>query len=769
VPDPSDGRDPLAEVRHLLDTVPDGHRVALVLDDAHDMRSEPLLAGLVDLTQRRRQFHLVVCARGHHPVETLAGGAVDVEVILPSDLLLTVDEISELAHVMGVVVSREQAKRVHDAVGGWVGAIRTVFAAIAAGADGLPVARASEYVREVVIPGIRDQRTLTELMRFSLATRLTHALIRDLSDEPDPDQSVAMVESPGLAQRHYREADVELVLPSVVRDALSDAYLSRDAVAARAMHARLAAWYATREGHDFVLMAFQHAAAGHDWTRLDQIWDGHAVAIGMRNPAAVAAVLRALPEPVIAARPGMLVGRAAISVAAADSDADGRMATLRAYFEASSPLVATRLDSLRLPDLLYIGTWHMVGLRMRGRFEAAVRFRGELERRVLARTADGVPPGGRLGWFHLQTGLTWTLLGQHDSAIRSYELCWQSRAGTATYIPSNAAANLALTYALRADQGGADLWLARHAEFDTAGEWGHYLVGIGAHVAAGLLALDRLDAASCRTELAHLGNGAAPVELWPFIAYLHAEYGLHFGDPAVSLADLHAARRAHQRELANQGAAAELLTRAAADLLIASGQPQRANHLLARSGPTRSAVLAVARARIALLSGNNAATRDIAADALWMPETAARERVELLVLEALAAHRMNDLEHSRKQATRAVGLASNGLLASLRTVQPEELTILLRLADRQLDPGQLALVTAQSAPYPIRVQLVSLTPREQQLAAALTTTASRQSIADELHISINTLKKQLVSLYRKLGATSRDGACVRLRELGLIQ
>jgi LuxR family maltose regulon positive regulatory protein len=66
------------------------------------------------------------------------------------------------------------------------------------------------------------------------------------------------------------------------------------------------------------------------------------------------------------------------------------------------------------------------------------------------------------------------------------------------------------------------------------------------------------------------------------------------------------------------------------------------------------------------------------------------------------------------------------------------------------------------------VQLVSLTPRERQLAAALNTIASRQTIADELHISINTLKKQLVSLYRKLGATSRDEATMRLRELGLM-
>ena len=58
-------------------------------------------------------------------------------------------------------------------------------------------------------------------------------------------------------------------------------------------------------------------------------------------------------------------------------------------------------------------------------------------------------------------------------------------------VPSQAAANLALTYAVQGDTALAQEWLSRHRQFDTSHWPGNYAVGIGAHVAAGLLALDR--------------------------------------------------------------------------------------------------------------------------------------------------------------------------------------------------------------------------------------------------------------------------------------
>jgi LuxR family maltose regulon positive regulatory protein len=86
-----------------------------------------------------------------------------------------------------------------------------------------------------------------------------------------------------------------------------------------------------------------------------------------------------------------------------------------------------------------------------------------------------------------------------------------------------------------------------------------------------------------------------------------------------------------------------------------------------------------------------------------------------------------------------------------------------------MDAGLLQLVSQHRNPYPDRIRMVALTRRERQLVDALATGSARQEIADQLHISINTLKKQLVALYRKLDARTRDEALARLRERGFIQ
>jgi LuxR family maltose regulon positive regulatory protein len=764
--------DPGSALRRLLDAAPEAERVVLVLDAAQWVRNPQILTRLVTLVHRYRHFHLIICVRGEHPLVNLAGAVVDVVRIAPADLLLTLPEMVKLAEVIGVRPAPGDAERVRNAVGGWIAPVRLVFDAMTAGADGVPLARAEEYVREVVLPAVTDQRTLTELMRFSLVPRLTRRLIRELSEEPDPDRSVAMVEAPGVAEVHYRGEDVELVLPALIRKVLREAFTKRDPRGARAMHVRLAAWYAAQDCNEQMLMAFQHAAAGQDWELLDQIWTDHELTLGMRHPAAVAAVLRSLPEEILDRRPGMRVGLAANAVAASDldSDAEGWAATIRAYVEASAMITTRQLDDLPLPELLYVGTWQMVGKRMAGRFSEAIEFGDEIERRVELQLAAGAKPAGRRSWFELQRGLTWTLLGEHDEAIRCYQLSWQRGMGAATLIQSNVAANLAMTYALSGDRDRAQRWLQRHDSFDTTGQWGHYVIGVGARVAIGLLALDELDAEACQAQLEHLGDGSTSVELWPYVAYLHAEYGLHEGDAAEALARLNAARRAHPPALTTQGAAATLLGCAAADLLIANGQGQRARHVLERAGDTGDPMTAVPLARISLLAGDVSVARAIAADALHEESTTERVRLELLLLAALAAQRMNDTEDSHRLMRRALELVSRtGVVRPLTTLRPAELGALLRAAGLDLDPGLLELVRQHRNPYPDRIRMVALTRRERQLVEALATGSPRQEIADQMHISINTLKKQLVALYRKLDARTRDEALARLRERGFIQ
>ena len=63
----------------------------------------------------------------------------------------------------------------------------------------------------------------------------------------------------------------------------------------------------------------------------------------------------------------------------------------------------------------------------------------------------------------------------------------------------------------------------------------------------------------------------------------------------------------------------------------------------------------------------------------------------------------------------------------------------------------------------------ALTAAELRLLPMLSTHLSFPQIAEELFLSRNTIKSEAMSLYRKLGASSRNQAFARSRELGLLE
>jgi LuxR family transcriptional regulator, maltose regulon positive regulatory protein len=62
----------------------------------------------------------------------------------------------------------------------------------------------------------------------------------------------------------------------------------------------------------------------------------------------------------------------------------------------------------------------------------------------------------------------------------------------------------------------------------------------------------------------------------------------------------------------------------------------------------------------------------------------------------------------------------------------------------------------------------SLTAAELRLLPLLSTHLSLLEIGERLHLSRNTVKTHVISIYRKLGVSSRSEAMQRVRELGLL-
>jgi LuxR family maltose regulon positive regulatory protein len=63
----------------------------------------------------------------------------------------------------------------------------------------------------------------------------------------------------------------------------------------------------------------------------------------------------------------------------------------------------------------------------------------------------------------------------------------------------------------------------------------------------------------------------------------------------------------------------------------------------------------------------------------------------------------------------------------------------------------------------------ALTAAELRVLPMLATHLSFPEIAAEMFLSPNTVKSQAISIYRKLGASSRNQAVTRSRELGLLE
>jgi LuxR family maltose regulon positive regulatory protein len=115
-------------------------------------------------------------------------------------------------------------------------------------------------------------------------------------------------------------------------------------------------------------------------------------------------------------------------------------------------------------------------------------------------------------------------------------------------------------------------------------------------------------------------------------------------------------------------------------------------------------------------------------------------------------------------------VAVHEIVSPFLLVPAEHRPALLALADRiGAHPSALARLRELPAPFRATGARVALTRREAQVLEQLRTGASQADIARALSVSTNTVKSQVRSLYRKLGASQRDEALRAAYLQGLLQ
>ena len=142
-----------------------------------------------------------------------------------------------------------------------------------------------------------------------------------------------------------------------------------------------------------------------------------------------------------------------------------------------------------------------------------------------------------------------------------------------------------------------------------------------------------------------------------------------------------------------------------------------------------------------------------------------------VVVALLRARAVADPDESAKYTIAAVDLATvNGLLQTVASEGAEAVELVERSAWRVppqwLDRLRRAAADGISHSRGGRTELVEpLTQREREVLRFLATRLTVREIADELYLSVNTLKFHLKAIYRKLGVNSRAEAAEAARRM----
>ncbi|WP_229663181.1 helix-turn-helix transcriptional regulator [Microbacterium album] len=416
-------------------------------------------------------------------------------------------------------------------------------------------------------------------------------------------------------------------------------------------------------------------------------------------------------------------------------------------------------------DRALIRTGEAVAFRLLGLSDRGVPAAREALRMLDDLDETGRAKIGQLTRVYAHLGTTLHAAGRVEEAMAAYE---RGLAEGPPDSPSPGFGNLAMLaglHALRGDLPEAEA----HLEYARTGGWTDLqrsmYAGTFYRVAEAVAALERFDAETARQHLGAMVHDRRTIEHWAAIAQIEAWTGLVAGRPGDALARLEEIVAARGAE-ARSRVARRQLCGARVLVQLALGNVDAAAALLRHDGG-RGADVRVHRARIDLVMGRNgSALAEVRA--LAGAHLSARLRAEALAIETAVHLR---LPHS----VRAPHLSQQ--LGALLTSTRQRLPLALIPADdlerviAALDAagyGELVrAVPLRSVLAPMGSQ-PGLTRRELEVLAELVHTSSAPAIAAALHVSPNTVKTQLKSVYRKLGVNSREDAVAVALALHLI-
>lgn len=425
------------------------------------------------------------------------------------------------------------------------------------------------------------------------------------------------------------------------------------------------------------------------------------------------------------------------------------------YFVAAAFAARSMRGRVRTIDRVLLLASESAAFRMIGRTGLSVRAaRGALDAlEALPAVERGSIPAVPRIYAHLGTSLYYG--GRVTEALSCFER-GLAESPTRGYSPGfTNVAMLAGIHALAGDIREAEAYLqsARGEPWtDVQRSW---YPGTFYRIAEAIVALERFDAASAREHLDAMTHDRRTIEHWRAISATEALVALVEERPAAGLVGMDAFAKLRGEE-GRRPAAASILAGVRSLLQLALGSTAAAATAL-RSFDRSEAERYVGAARIALACGEHGAALHDARVAAERASTS-RTLAEAAAIEAAATLRVEG-SRRRKPAIEHLAelLLSTGLRLPVTMLPPEDYaavcTELTRFGYDELrqELPERSLLTFD-APEAV------LTAAELTVLEAMRRHPSIATIADDLHLSVNTVKTHRRNIYRKLQVGTRDGA-----------
>jgi LuxR family maltose regulon positive regulatory protein len=722
---------------------------------------------LVDLARHVDDFQLVAAVRSNRHFGEHLINELDPMVLGPTDLLFTADETTAAVRAAGLELPAESMAAIHQGSGGWPELVRTYLLALRNHApDDLDV----NTIMDQVLPDWLRRRLLpdvgrAEVTEFAVVSALPEELTFEVADllTDDPEAKArleGLISDGALMPSLGGDGVVSFQWPDTARRALLTELRRRYPERIPVLHERLARWYADRGDP---AKGLHHAVAAGAWELVAEIIDEHwrRLVIFHRselNEALLAAPLEAITRgttlrPARAVRALMLRHLdPAISVDALPEGAEA-LADLGMAHDAAATINTglAVLGALRTPARLA---------------EAAV-FAGRLTRVANAARADH--PGEVADLYpsvHLCAGEVYLSADDLQTGIQHLEEAYQ-HAGDSSLgnLEADAAGKLAVAFAFAGDLPRASEWLTRYERAPMLKTWLTPYTRSTTNVARLFIAVDTLDVWRA-TGIAYdlLGN-VLPDTRWARELYAQALLAVHTGTITMVLEQIDRARR---RPLAIPAPAEPLVAAVEADLLMAMGLGNQARAIL-RGAYRDHPWLRVGQARLALLVGDPAGALRLATDADWIRRSRQRQRQEMLLIRAVAAHRLGEATLARTSLqTAAAAAVATGAVRPFTTVPRDDLAAIAADLPAAAEVLDRASVSRSPEVFGRPISLIELTPREHEVLLRIASGLSIRQVAVDLHVAYSTVRTQQRSLYRKLSVESQEDAVARARQAGLL-